>query len=108
MGLKDLYKAGGLGLGIGTFLLGVGVYLQSPSLPAITLGAAIGAAFTGAKSKDSAQAIRNRLSTSIKDPDYNPHLASHQSVDELNYAAKKASGSLSKTFLDVVKARIKG
>jgi hypothetical protein len=92
--VAGLGGAGSLGLGVGTFL----------TTGAFSAGAALGAApFLIYQ----AQSIRNRLATPLTNPAYNPHLNPHMSVEELNLAAKKASGSLAKTFVDVVKARIK-
>lgn len=68
------------------------------------------AVLSGMSALDTAETFRNHIAatSNIKNPAYNPHLNPHKSVDQLNLAAKKASGSVAKTFVDVVKGRIKG
>ncbi len=101
--LKALKGAGSAGFTAGAFLM-------SPTVPAMTVVGAIGAGFTIATAVDTAQAVRNRVAGArkITNPALNPHLTPHKSVNQLNQAAKKASGSLVKTFVDVVKAKRKG
>lgn len=96
---KAMLTVGGAAFSAGSLLSGI---------PALTVGGAVGGAFTAATALDTAQTIRNRMAASITNPAYNPHLNPHKSVEELNLAARKASGGLAKTFVDVVRARIKG
>ena len=89
-------------------LLSTGAFLAAPTgfgaLIAMTVGGIVG----GYDALKSSQKIRNMASNSISDTSYSPHLNPHKGVKELNLAAKNASGSLIKTFWDVVKLRVKG
>tara|TARA_R110001583_G_scaffold12620_1_gene55897 strand:+ start:256 stop:1587 length:1332 start_codon:yes stop_codon:yes gene_type:complete len=98
---KELVSAATFGASIGALIL-------APAIPALTVGAGVSAAFTAANAADTAQGFRNRLSTSLTEPSLNPHLNPHKSVDELNLAAKKSSGNLAMTFVDVIKAKLRG
>jgi hypothetical protein len=43
----------------------------------------------------------------IKNGAFAPHLNPHMTLAELNLTAEKASGSLAKTFSDVIKIKLK-
>ena len=94
--------------GAALFGAGVGTFLMAPAIPALTTVGAVGAAFGGYDSIKKAQSMRNIAANTVKNPAFNPHLNPHKSVAELNLDARLASGSLAKTFADVVKARLKG
>jgi hypothetical protein len=54
------------------------------------------------------QAFRYLIDIRLKGLAHKSYLNPNKSVDELNMTAKHASGNVSKTFVDVVKARFKG
>ena len=95
-------------VGAATFGASIGALILAPAIPALTVAAGVSAAFTAANAADTAQGFRNRLSTALTDHSLNPHLNPQKSVDELNLAAKKSSGSLAMTFVDVIKAKLRG
>jgi len=94
---------------LGTVSIGMPAVTVSVATVSTVASVAVGAFMTGIGLKDNTQALRNRFAAPLKSTDYSPHLNPHKSVAELNQSAKMASGnSLAKTFVDVVKARIKG
>lgn len=78
--------------------------------PVVTAAAVAGVAWQayGAVQNDQHQSMRNKMASSTKNHGLNPHFHPLKSSDEMNQHAKKHSGTVSKTFRDLVRELTKG
>ena len=93
--------------GFGKASFNLATMIMAPAAVTLKFGKVTNGLLSGLTALDSAQTFRNRVAASKKvtNPAYNPHLNPHKSVDQLNFAARQAAGSIAKTFVDVVKAK---
>lgn len=96
----SVVKAASLTFAVGSFFFA----------PVVTAAAVVGAGWNayGAIQKDEHQSVRNKLANNTKNHGLNPHFHPLKSKDEMNLHAKKHSGSVAKTFRDLVRELVKG
>ncbi len=102
---KNLRGVVGEVKGAGAMGWGIGAAILAPAAPGVL---AIGGAIWGAYDMwKKAQSIRNSAATNTTNASLNPHMQPFKSTDEMNLLAKKHSGSTLKTFVDVLKEKMK-
>lgn len=98
--VSNVVKGATLTAAIGSFFLS----------PVVTAAAVAGVAWQayGAVQNDQHQSVRNKMASNTKNHGLNPHFHPSKTKDEMNLHAKKHSGSVAKTFRDLVRELAKG
>ncbi|WP_370292730.1 hypothetical protein [Thalassolituus sp.] len=103
---QDLVNMASSVSGVATMGIG-GVALTLPATGFGIAALAIGGILSMHKGIQTAHMARNISANGLTNEAFNPHLNPHMTVAELNLTAEKASGSLAKTFYDVIKMKLK-
>lgn len=103
---QDLVNMASSVSGVATMGIG-GVALTLPATGFGIAALAIGGILSVHKGIQTAHMARNISANGLTNEAFNPHLNPHMTVAELNLTAEKASGSLAKTFYDVIKMKLK-
>src|SRR5690625_2553656 len=98
--VSNVVKGASVTAAIGSFFLS----------PVVTAAAVAGVAWQayGAVQNDQHQSVRHKMASSTKNHGLNPHFHPLKSSDEMNQHAKKHSGTVAKTFRNLVRELTKG